>query len=91
MKRPLSLVLLTTLLLASLASAEDQYIHIRSPLAQTVNKLLPVAETGKVLYDTQEGAHDTVTAVSGEEIEHYYINVCTEDECIPVDPFRVRN
>lgn len=85
------LLVLTALVLGSPVTAKDPSIHVRGPVATAVNQALPVAETGQTLYDTQEGAHSTITATTGESIDHYYINVCTEDECVPVDPFRVKN
>ncbi len=95
MKRNLSLVFITLAVLtgANLAAAKDSFIRLKGPLAQTINNVLPVAETGAALYEAQEGAHAAVTATTGVAIPHDYINIdiCTEDECVPIDPFRVRN
>lgn len=70
-------------------TSEDVYIRVNNPLTRVVTKVVPVKETGAALYDVQEGTHKSITDTTGEEIEHYYINVCADDECIPVDPVRV--
>lgn len=90
------LLVLAALLICGPAFAEhntsqDVYIRVNNPLTRVVTKVVPVKETGAALYDVQEGAHQSVTNTTGEEIDHYYINVCADDECVPVDPVRVRN
>ena len=91
MQRPIVFIMLSLLAFGSVAAAKDSFIRLKGPLAQIVNNVLPVAETGAALYEAQEGAHGAVTATTGVAIPHDYINVCTEDECVPIDPFRVRN
>lgn len=93
MQRPIVFIMLSLLAFGSVAAAKDSFIRLKGPLAQTINNVLPVAETGAALYEAQEGAHAAVTATTGVAIPHDYINIdiCTEDECVPIDPFRVRN
>lgn len=88
---PLRLLFISSLSLSSFVLANDVYVRVNSPLTQPLTQVLPIAETGKSLYDTQEGVHATITETTGEEIEHDYIHGCVDDECVPVDPVRVRN
>ena len=70
---------------------QDVYIvfkgqHIRSATL-LFNLLLPSDLISDLLFELQEGTHETITDVSGAEIDHYYIWLCLEELCIPVDPF----
>jgi hypothetical protein len=82
---------LVTPVLAQYNSEYDVYLQVENKLAEKVAKLLGVGSLGSQAFDTQEGAHATVTDTSGEEIEHYYIWICIGDQCVPVDPFRASN
>ena len=103
MKKPLNHLLVALFLVVGLSSCqlsepvnlesagynqdEDVYIVFHGAHFQRVTSFLPKALISNVLFDLQEGTHENITDVSGAEIDHYYIWVCLEDFCIPVDPF----
>lgn len=67
-------------------------LSISGWLGDAVADTLPVEELGDTLYDTQEDVvHGTLTNLTGISVDHYYIDVCTGDECLPLDPFRLSN
>ena len=66
---------------------QDVYIVFHGSHIRNVTALLPGDVVSDVLFELQEGTHETITDVSGAEIDHYYIWLCLEDLCIPVDPF----
>ncbi len=67
---------------------DDVYIMIKGEVTEDATSILPAALIGELAFDLQEGTHESITDVSGAEVDHYYIWVCLEDACIPVDPFR---
>ena len=69
-------------------SEDDVYLIIRGQVIEDAASILPVALVGEIAFDLQEGTHESVTDVSGAEVDHYYIWVCLEEACIPVDPVR---
>ena len=70
---------------------DDVYIMIRGQVIEDTTSILPVDLIGELAFELQEGTHESITDVSGAEVDHYYIWVCLEDACIPVDPFRFDN
>ena len=66
---------------------QDVYIVFRGQHIANVTSLLPGDLVSDLLLELQEGAHETITDVSGAELDHYYIWLCLEELCIPVDPF----
>ena len=66
---------------------QDVYIVFRGQHIADVTSLLPGDLVSDLLFELQEGSHDTITDVSGAELDHYYIWLCLEELCIPVDPF----
>ena len=84
-------IILIVALIASATGASAWGVRIGGSSGDLIADALPVAETGEAAYDTQEGAHDSVTLLTGVAVDHYYIDVCTGDECIPVDPFTFDN
>ena len=67
---------------------DDMYIMINGWVIDDVTSILPAKRIGELAFDLQEGTHESITDVSGAEIDHYYIWVCLGDACIPVDPAR---
>ncbi len=70
---------------------DDVYIMIRGEVIEDATSILPADLIGELAFNLQEGTHESITDVSGAEVDHYYIWVCLEDACIPVDPFRFNN
>ena len=66
---------------------KDVYIVFQGRHIRNATLLLPNDLISDLLFELQEGTHETITDVSGAEIDHYYIWLCLEDLCIPVDPF----
>jgi hypothetical protein len=66
---------------------KDVYLVFRGFIFKRVTSLLPLDVIGEVAFELQKGTHEAIRDVSQVEIDHYYIWVCLEDECIPVDPF----
>ena len=71
----------------SYESDQDVYVVFRGQVFENAATLLPAALIGELAFELQEGAHENITHVSGAEVDHYYIWLCLEDACIPVDPF----
>ena len=67
---------------------DDMYIMINGWVIDDVTSILPHKLISELAFDLQEGTHESITDVSGAEIDHYYIWVCLGDACIPVDPVR---
>ena len=65
----------------------DLYVVFHGRHFANAGRFLPVGLLGELLFDLQEGTHNSITNVSGAEVDHYYIWVCLADQCIPVDPF----
>jgi hypothetical protein len=72
-------------------SDKDIYIVFKGSVFKKVSALLPAEVLGEVAFNLQEGTHSSIKDVSQAEIDHYYIWVCLEDDCIPVDPFTYSN
>lgn len=72
---------------ASYNADEDVYIVFQGQHFDDATALLPNALVTEVVFELQEGTHETITNVSGAEVDHYYIWVCLGRACIPVDPF----
>lgn len=90
MRQVSKLVFMVALLVSGMAIASnDLFVRVRSPLLGRVASGLGVGKLGKSLYDVQEGAHALVTDATGVAIPHFYVWVCAEEECLPVDPFLV--
>ena len=70
-------------------SEDDVYIVMKGWVFEDATSILPVELIGELAFELQEGTHENITDVSGAELDYYYIWVCLEDACIPVDPFRV--
>ena len=68
---------------------DDVYIMIGGQVIEDATSILPIDLIGELAFELQEGTHESITDVSGAEIDHFYIWVCLGDACIPVDPFRV--
>ena len=66
----------------------DVYVMFQGEIAEDASALLPAEVIGQKAFELQEGTHESITDVSGAEIDHYYIWVCLGSDCIPVDPFR---
>lgn len=90
------LAILAVLSLFAIAFAEytpeaDKELRLGGLLGNLVAETLPVAEVGSLLFDVQEGVHQTLDQSFGLEIDHFYIRICSGDECLPVDPLRFGN
>ena len=72
-------------------SEDDVYIVMKGWVFEDATSILPVELIGELAFDLQEGTHESITDVSGAELDYYYIWVCLADACIPVDPFRFSN
>lgn len=68
------------------AFAKDWHIRVNAPLVAAVTDRLPLAGAGDRLYQAQEGAHAAVTALTGVEVDHFYVWVHVGKTSIPVDP-----
>jgi hypothetical protein len=106
MKKVVSLVIVFIVLLASIScqqqpspelqptdyqSNKDVYLVFHGKVIKGVTSLLPLSVVSGVTFKLQEGTHSSVRDVSQAEIDHYYIWVCLEEACIPVDPFSYSN
>jgi hypothetical protein len=106
MKRVSSLILVLLVLLAGVGCQQqprpelqptgyhankDVYLVFRGKVFRQVTLLLPLRVVGEAAFKLQEGTHESIRDVSQAEIDHYYIWVCLEDACIPVDPFSYSN
>lgn len=69
----------------------DIYLIVGGQIIEDATSILPVDLIGELAFDLQEGTHESITDVSGAELDYYYIWVCLADACIPVDPFRFDN
>ncbi len=69
--------------------SSDIYIVFRGEYFEDETEFIPVDMLGKLAFELQEGTHESITHVSGAEVDHYYVWVCLGEQCIPVDPFRV--
>lgn len=67
---------------------DDVYIMIGGQVVENVTSILPVDLIGELAFELQEGTHESITDISGAELDYYYIWVCLADACIPVDPIR---
>lgn len=75
--------------LAEHQEEQDVYVEISSPVSETSSLDAPIESTGEELYDLQEGAHAELTENTGQEVDHYYVWICVDGACVPVDPFTV--
>jgi hypothetical protein len=69
-------------------SDDDVYLVFKGFIFKRVTSLLPISVVGEAAFKLQEGTHESIRDITHAEIDHYYIWVCMEDACIPVDPFR---
>lgn len=67
----------------------DIYVVFGGEHFEDETAFVPIAMLGELAFELQEGAHESITHVSGAEVDHYYIWVCLGEQCIPVDPLRV--
>lgn len=67
----------------------DVYIVFKGQHFSDVASFLPLELVGQLAFELQEGTHASVRHVGVAEVDYYYIWLCLEDACIPVDPFRV--
>ena len=73
-------------------SEDDIVINVDIPVVSDLADETDLDKVGDDLYDLQEGAHDTITEVTGKEVKHFYVHLCLgKKACIPVDPFRFSN
>ena len=87
------LICVLALALAGAAFAQynpdnDVYITVDNPVVEEVAEDIGLGELGDDLFEAQEGVHETVKETTGEEVDHYYIHICSGKQCVPVDPFR---
>lgn len=68
-------------------SDEDVYIVFQGEHFDNASAFLPADVLAETTFDLQEGTHESLTDVSGAEVDHYYIWVCLGRACLPVDPF----
>jgi len=68
---------------------QDVYINVKHPALGGAAKALPIQALGNVAFVAQEGAHQFVRATSGVGIDHYYIWLCIDGQCVPVDPYTI--
>lgn len=93
MKRVLNLLIILGLLAAlSFGSAEhrsdqDIYVTVSTPLTDNIAERARLGKLGKPLFDLQEGTHQQLKETTGVEVDHFYLNLCLGDACLPVDPF----
>ena len=69
-------------------SDQDVYIVFHGRHFDNATAFLPNALITELTFDLQEGTHESITDLSGAEVDHYYIWLCLGQACIPVDPFR---
>lgn len=67
----------------------DVYIVFQGEHFEDETAFVPIDMLGELAFELQEGTHSSLTDVSGAEVDHYYIWVCSGEQCIPVDPLRI--
>ncbi len=77
----------------ALIAAADTYVYVVVEGSQYNSSILPVPITwlGGTLYDTQQDALNAVNALAGTSIDNYYVWVCLDGACVPLDPYTVGN
>lgn len=94
MKYRLILLVAVVSIFAGVAFAEyrpeyDVYVHVDAPLIGSVTEAIGLYELGLLLFGTQEDAHEALTDTTGLDVDHYYVWLCLNGECLPADPFTV--
>ncbi len=70
-------------------SSGDGYVIVSGSLAKLAAGVLPLWMIGGTLYATQEDAQAAINAMAGTSLDNYYIWVCVDSACVPVDPYNV--
>ncbi len=68
----------------------DVYIVFGGQHFQDASEFLPLELVGELAFKLQEGTHASIRSLDVAEVDYYYIWACVGEDCIPVDPYRVR-
>ncbi len=91
MIRRISLVvlLLATLLVPALTAAGDGYVWVvvqGGPIG-SIAGTVPLALLGGTMYATQQDALAAINSAAGTSVSNWYLWVCLNGACVPVDPY----
>ena len=85
----IALAVTAGLALGSSALGADDDVYVSAEVALLGDAASPLGEVGAELWDLQEGLHAAITGLTGVSVPHYYVWICLNGACVPVDPFTV--
>lgn len=93
MSRKIGLVALVivALLVPAIVGTADGYVWVvvQGGLIGSITGTVPLALLGGTLYATQQDALAAINAASGGHVGNWYLWVCLNGACVPVDPYSV--
>ncbi len=91
MVRKISIVILViaALSVSAVAATADPTVSvvIQNQPVDSLLGVIPMSALSGTAYATQQDALDAINAAAGTSIENWYMYVCVNNACVPVDPY----
>jgi hypothetical protein len=90
-KIPFVILVLAILFVPALVASGDSYVWVvvQGGPVGSITGTVPLAMLGGTLYYTQEDALAAFNEAAGTSVSNWYLWVCLNGACVPVDPYTV--